>query len=95
MAAIGRVTAEITATLPCFGLRVTRAQAAAIASQYFQHRPTTTAWELAASLLAVADFQWGPEADRRTRRLIMRSLVEHLDAQYFVATFEHEGPSAE
>jgi hypothetical protein len=91
MASTAEVAAEITTSLPCFGLWVTRRQAERIAEMYVGQRPTMSANALAEALIELPDLDWDQEDEPATKLLIMRSLLEHLDGMYFVETQEHDG----
>lgn len=90
---IPQVAAEVTTSLPCFGLSVSRRQAVDLAAIYLRLRPSKAADSLAESLLGVPELEWNVDDEPSIRRLVMLSLIEHLDGLYFVETLEHDGPA--
>jgi hypothetical protein len=94
MSPLERLVAAITKSLPGFGLNVSDAEATRIAAIYLEHRPRLPAAALAELLLRIPQLRWNDE-DQGVRKLVMLSLVEHLDGLYFIETYEHDGPNGD
>jgi hypothetical protein len=93
MNVVSIVATEIATSLPRFGLEVSGFEAHHIATVYVSRRPKMPARQLADSLLNLPGLKWQSQDEQGIRRLVMLSLIEHLDGMYYVETFEHDGVS--
>jgi hypothetical protein len=82
---------EIASCLHAFGVRATRVQVCFVAGIYQHQRPRKSMREVAEAISSVPWLPWPHGVDTIEARVnLMAALTEQLDAQYWVATLEHD-----
>jgi len=82
---------QVSNVLKRFSINVSPDEAASLANFYWHKRPSNSARGMAEVMTRVPWLPWPPILNTtRSRVEVMTTLINRLDCQYWVDTFEHD-----